>query len=157
MEKRGQMRLSFGILFSIFLIIVFIFFAFKIIVIFLDVGECADTGKFFSEFQSAVDRARLSSSSTQSFKINLDPSIDSICFFDLDSPMIGPNSEPDSWSPGDNFFMQYGSLGCNQLSNYEFNGINVTKIIEDSNPRCFGNGDEVIIKKSVYSRLVDLE
>ena len=135
----------------------FIFFAFKAIGFFLDINQCADTGSFFRDFQSSIDNARASSSTRQAFKINLDSSVEKVCFVDLNASRIGPNEKPDKWSIGDNFFIDYNSGGCKQLSNYKFEGINLTKITEAENPRCFKNGDSIQIKKTVYSGLIELE
>lgn len=52
---RGQLKISFGMLFSIILIIVFIAFAIYAIIFFLDLQKNAKIGKFFDEFQSDVD------------------------------------------------------------------------------------------------------
>ncbi len=154
--KKGQIQLNFGVLFSIFLIIVFVFFAFKVIGFFLDLNQCAETGDFFSDLQSSIDKARISSSTLQEFEIDLGSSVEKICFVDLNSSITGSTSAPDQWSAGDNMFIVYKKEGCKQLSNKQIVGINITKIIESENPKCFDNGDSIQIKKTVYSRLVEL-
>ena len=54
--KRGQMKLSFGMIFSIILIIIFISFAFYAIQKFLSIQNSVQVGKFVNEFQQNVDK-----------------------------------------------------------------------------------------------------
>ena len=156
-EKRGQLRISFGVIFSIFLIVLFLFFAFKIIASFISVDKCAELTTFHISFQKAIDKAQASHSTNQQFKINLDASIDKICFIDLNSSKKGPHQFPDKWNPGDNFFILSRGEGCEQVSNNQFTGLNITKITSSKNPVCFENPGELLIKKTVYSRIVTIE
>lgn len=157
MEKRGQLRISFGIIFSIFLIIVFLFFAFKVISSFMDVNECADIAKFYGDFQKSIDKAKNYQETTQPVKINLGSTVDKICFVDLNANQTGPYQKPDSYDVGDNFFIIYQEEGCEQFSNHIFKNLNVTKITETNNPNCFENGQELTIKKAFSSRIVTIE
>jgi hypothetical protein len=157
MTKKGQIRISFGVIFSIFLIIVFIFFAFKVIDSFVDLNKCTELGSFYDDFQDAIDQARESHSTNQPYDLSLGSTVDKICFVDLNSTGKGDESFPNSYSEGDNFFVLFNDGGCEQLSNFEFNNINITEITKDSNPNCFENENEITIIKSVYSRLVTVE
>ena len=157
MRKRGIMGLSFGIIFSIFLIIIFIFFAFKAITAFTDLNKCVEIGSFYDDFQEAIDNARESQETLQPFNLNLGQTVDKICFVDLNSTQRGSIPLPDSWAAGDNFFIMFHEGGCEQVGNNQFENLNITKITEILNPYCFENGEEIKIKKTIYSRLVTLE
>ncbi len=54
--KKGQIKLSFGMMFSIILIIFFIAFAFFAIQKFLGLGNTISIGKFVEDFQLNVDK-----------------------------------------------------------------------------------------------------
>jgi hypothetical protein len=157
MDKRGQLRISFGIIFSIFLIIIFIFFAFKAISSFMDLNECAEVGRFYTSFQNSVDSARESHATNQPFEIKLDSGIDKICFVDLNSSQRGPIALPDQWSMGDNFFLIFDGDSCGNMGNHQFKNLNITKITEILNPNCFENGQDITIKKVIGPRLVTVE
>ncbi len=54
-EKLGQMKLSFGMIFSIILIIAFLALAIYGIITFLDIQKNAMVGKFYENFQADID------------------------------------------------------------------------------------------------------
>ena len=54
MKKRGQLQISFGMIFSIILIIAFVALAVYVIMIFLDTGKCANTGLFKNDLQQEI-------------------------------------------------------------------------------------------------------
>ena len=56
-RKRGQMKLSFGMIFSIILIIVFISFAFYAIQKILEMQELMKVGKFKDNLEADIDSA----------------------------------------------------------------------------------------------------
>src|SRR3989338_3299780 len=55
MQKRGQLQLSFGMIFSIILIIVTVAVAFYIITRFLDTGECLKIQLFYDDLEKEVE------------------------------------------------------------------------------------------------------
>lgn len=80
-NKRGQMKLSFGMIFSIFLIIVFIAFAFYAIKKFVGLQQDIQIKSFVNDLQNDVDSMWTSvgdSSSEESY--SLPNKIESICF-----------------------------------------------------------------------------
>lgn len=80
MEKRGQMKLSFGMIFSIILIIVFIAFAFYAIQKFLKLKNTMEVGQFVNNLQSDIDKIWRSSQGSQEVKYFLSSKIESVCF-----------------------------------------------------------------------------
>lgn len=80
-RKKAQMKLSFGMIFSIILIIIFIAFAFYAILKFLDIQDSVKIAQFTDDLQSDIDKAwRGSGEYSQQFKYSLPQKIDSICF-----------------------------------------------------------------------------
>ncbi len=59
-NKRGQesIGMSFNMIFSIFIIIVIIAVAAVVLVKFIDTSKCADTGLFYNDLQSEINKAR---------------------------------------------------------------------------------------------------
>ena len=82
MEKKGQMKLSFGMIFSIILIIVFVVFAFYAIKMFLRTQDNVKIGKFFDDFQRDVDSMWSASKGSDRFTYYLPSKIEKVCFLD---------------------------------------------------------------------------
>ena len=82
---KGQqtMGLPFGMIFAIFLIVIFIVVAFVGIKSFLSFGRTSSVGLFYQELQESVDDAWRGQSSSSHFDINLPSKIDKICFANL--------------------------------------------------------------------------
>jgi hypothetical protein len=79
-NKRGQMQMSFGTIFSIILIIAFISFAVYGINKFLDVSKLAQVEKFKSDFQGDIDNMWKSTQGSQALEYNLPNKIKQVCF-----------------------------------------------------------------------------
>lgn len=82
MNNRAQMKLSFGMIFSIILIIIFLAFAFYGIKKFLDMQETIQIEKFAENLQTDVDKIWKSTSSSQEVEYTLPKKIYEICFVD---------------------------------------------------------------------------
>ena len=83
-NKRGQLKLSFGMIFSIILIIFFLVFAFFGIRQFLDVQETINTEQFKNDFQEDVDQMWRSSRGSTEKIYGLPKEITGVCFEDDD-------------------------------------------------------------------------
>ncbi|MBI3622826.1 hypothetical protein HY212_01960 [Candidatus Pacearchaeota archaeon] len=81
-ETRAQMQLSFGMIFSIILIIVFIFFAFYAIRAFLRVNDSAKAGDFVTSFQKDIDSMWKGAQGSQKVTYLLPSKVSEICFED---------------------------------------------------------------------------
>ena len=77
--KRGQLKLSFGMIFSIILIIVFIVFAFYAIKMILNLNKEAGVGKFVTDLQDDVDEKWVNKGS-QGYEYSLSKDIEEVCF-----------------------------------------------------------------------------
>ena len=173
MKKRGRLRLSrnkhaqqtmdipFGLIFSLFLIMVFIVIAFIAIKNFLSVGDCAGVGQFYEKFQDKVDEAWTSQSSEFSFKMDLPSGINTICFIDF-SRQLQDSGGNLSWELGRyseedvNVVLFPVTDACNMESK-KINHINISKITESKNPYCVDISRELKIKKGFYDKQVLIE
>ncbi|MDP2628493.1 MAG: hypothetical protein Q8P15_01190 [Nanoarchaeota archaeon] len=80
MKKRGALNLSFGMIFSIFLIIFFLGFAFYIIPKFLGFQDDAKIGSFVNDFQNDVNKMWKSTKGSQVVEYSLPKKVSEICF-----------------------------------------------------------------------------
>ncbi len=79
-SKRGEMHISFGMLFSIILIIAFIAFAFYAIKTFLGVQGTAQLAKFRENLQEDVDELWRASRGSQKMPYSLPKKVEQVCF-----------------------------------------------------------------------------
>lgn len=112
------MKLSFGMIFSIILIVIFIAFAFYAIQKFLGIQNTVKVGQFVDNLQSDVDKAWRSSQYSQKVEYFLPTKVEEICFTD--------NSEL--------FFKPLGSGGI--FDYREIEHLDIEKITENENPFC---------------------
>lgn len=78
--KKAQLNLSFGMIFSIFLIVVFIAAAIYAIVKFLDLQSTIQISKFSQDLQEDINRAWRGDSGNQSVEYSLPEKIERVCF-----------------------------------------------------------------------------
>ncbi len=79
-SRSGQMQLSFGMIFSIILIIVFLAFGFYAIMKFLDLQKSIQIESFLRDFQNDVDKMWKSPQGSQNLIYSLPANINSVCF-----------------------------------------------------------------------------
>lgn len=160
-QMRGQINLSFGMLFSIILIIVFIVFAFYAIGKFLDIQKSVKVGQFSESLKADVDRMWKSSSGSQAVEYSLPSSVESVCFTDFgESASSGKEKTYDSlrmvhFNEENTFFYPVGSAGG--VDSVKINNIDLTEITKKENPYCIESVNEKIkltIKKDIGSALV---
>ncbi len=80
--KKGELNLSFGMIFSIILIIAFLIFAFYAIRTFLGVQNIAKVADFRENLQSDIDVLWRSSQGTQNVSYSLPGDVEKVCFKD---------------------------------------------------------------------------
>lgn len=81
-QSRGQIKLSFGMIFSIILIVIFIAFAFYAIKIFLGLQGSAEIKKFVNDLQLDIDRVWKSDGASQEREYILPSKVEYVCFVD---------------------------------------------------------------------------
>jgi hypothetical protein len=95
MKKRGQMKISFGMIFSIILIIAFIAFAIYAIIIFLDIKDTIDVSTFVNDLQNDVNTLWQSSEASRHMTYYLPEEIEKVCFYDGEGENLAFISEED--------------------------------------------------------------
>ncbi len=138
--KRGQMKLSFGMIFSIILIVIFIAFAFYAIKTFLGIQDEMKIGQFVNGLQSDVDKMWKGSQGSQEVEYLLPSKIESVCFKDDEYENL--------------IFRSDDFIGGKEIKH-----INITKITEAENPFCIENVKgkvKMIIKKDYGEALVEI-
>ncbi len=158
-NKKAQqtMGMPFGMIFAIFLIVVFIVFAFMVAKSFLNFGESASVGSFYNDLQKAVNVAIQSQESNSNFVIDLPSGIKKVCFANLSARItnkgIDYNSIKDYEVYDANTFL-IPPEKAQGMQWKKINRINITKITEEKNPYCVNVSSKLKIKKGFYDRLV---
>lgn len=140
--KRAQMQLSFGMIFSIILIIVFVAFAVYAIIKFLDLQEGVQVGQFLNDLQNDVDKMWKSSQGSVEKDYRIPSGIDYVCLVDFNSPKRGDNLiYYDDLKMGfyefeNLIFYPVGSAG---VDSYNLRHINLSSITGIENPLCIPN------------------
>lgn len=162
-QRKGQMNLSFGMIFSIILIVVFIVFAFYAIGKFLDIQKTAKTGQFVENLEADVDKMWKSSQGSQETEYSLSSSIDYVCFADFESSKTGlkQNFYDDlrmvHFNNENLFFYPVGSAGG--IDSTKIDNIDLTEITKKENPYCIPNTAgkiKLTIKKDIDDALVTI-
>lgn len=80
-NKRGEiLGMSFGMIFSIILIIAFVATAFYVIKYFINTSNCAQVGSFYTELQQEIDAMWNSEGGSKTFSAALPAGIKYVCF-----------------------------------------------------------------------------
>lgn len=141
--KRGQLKISFGMIVSVILIAVFIAVAFYAISKFLGWQRVIQIGQFTDELQYDIDKIWKGSQGSQTVSYSLPGKIEKICLTDFDSPPRGIDG--DKYSE-----LQRGFYGSENLVFYptssgegmtipKINHIDLEKITGKNNPFCIDN------------------
>jgi len=141
-SKRSQMQLSFGMIFSIILIVIFLAFAFYAIMKFLEMQKTVQIGQFIDDIQNDVNGIRQGLQGSVEKTYSLPSNIDYVCFADFLSPETGENKElyyelQRGFTTGENLFFYPFSSGRGMETKIE--KIDLFKTTEKDNPLCFEN------------------
>jgi len=166
-NKKAQVfGMPFSVIFSIFLIAIFLVVAIYAIIYFLDIKKCSEIGLFLDDFQSEIDRAWNSQSSELTFTKSLPSKIQNVCFADLNEEAVGASTEKEIYTELKKnavyennlfFYPQRATSGC--LASTKINHINMTEMIEQKNPYCIAteNGKiNIKIEKGFFDALVKI-
>lgn len=166
MNNLGQetLGISFGVIFSIILIVFFIIVAGIVIKSFLDTKKCAELGIFIDRFDDDVKKTWNSQSFSGEFKGNLPVSISYVCFANLSNSIKGKfeNQGYDiSLYEGRivNTFFYPINKACEMPFN-QINHLDIERITKINNPNCIAvdNGKiKMNIEKDLSDRLVDIK
>lgn len=155
--KRGQLQISFGMIFSIIIIIATVAVAIYFISQFLDTSRCTQVNIFRSDFQDAVDEVWKSAKAQKSFEISLPSKIEEVCFGNLSNR---GSSYPKEYSDlrryqsfDSNLFLLPSEKACGGNSANAY-----LKHVQDSQFRCVnlknGKASAIISKESTSQILV---
>lgn len=157
------MKLSFGMIFSIILIIVFLAFAFYVIKLLIESQSKSEVLIFKEDLQNDIDRIwRGSGSLTQEY--NLPKKIEMACFVDFSVSSKGKNQDlyrnlKKVYNEFENLiFYPIGS--AQGLNAAEIKHINLEEITKTENPYCIDNLDgevKLIIKRDYGEEGVFIE
>ncbi len=120
MKKSGQLHLSFGMIFSVILIIVFLSFGFYAITKFIDFQRTIQIEKFLSDFQNDVNKMWKGVQGSQEVTYSLPTKITSVCFEDDD-------------------FQNLAFTSKEIIKGDKIENIYIEKITENENPYCIQN------------------
>ena len=158
------MKLSFGMIFSIILIIVFIAFTFYVIKILLENQDSHLVLLFVNGLKDDVDDAWKSPQSSQEIEYRLPKKIDYACFVDYSSKAKGAHQE--FYDKLKKLYYEYENLifypvdFSQTLGAVEIKHLDIEKITENQNPFCIENINgkvKMIIKKDYAEELVWIE
>ena len=162
--KRGQLKLSFGMIFSIILIVIFIGTAFFAINKFLDLQETVQVGKFATDFQADIKKIWDGSQGSEQREYTLPKKVQKVCLIDYPSEAKGKDSnlykefEQVFFETENMFFYPIGSAQGLDSRNMKY--VDLEKITETNNPFCIENINgkvKPIIKKNFGEALVTIE
>ena len=164
-KSRGQMQISFGMIFSIILVIVFLGFAFYAIKTFLSFKDQATGGKLIEDLQNDVNNIYENSVKASQPKEYAVPSGTSyVCFIDFSSDSSGPNAG--LYSPiksgvdyiNSNF--AFYPIDHSGTGSAEIDHLDIEATTAEENPLCFGvnNGKvNLVLKKDFGEALVTIQ
>jgi hypothetical protein len=162
-RKSAQLKLSFGMIFSIFLIIIFLAFAFYAIKFLLNMQKSIKIGEFIKNLQEDIDKMQKGSSGSQKNEYVLNKKVDYICFIDYDSPKRGINRNlydelQQLFFKDENLF--FYPIGSGEgIDKVKIKNIDLIKITKNENPfciNCFEGKVDLIIKKEYGDRFVEI-
>jgi hypothetical protein len=161
--NKGQMQLSFGMIFSIILIIIFVSFAFYAILKLLEFQRSAQIANFINNFESDINSMWSGGGGSQERSYTLPSRIKKICFIDKQGSGLGIDSEifqeVSFCADGNNnlCFYPYGSSP--EIFSRNIKNIDIEKITLNRNPFCIENNGKVsmTIKMGIGESLVVIE
>jgi hypothetical protein len=141
-NKRGQMKISFGMIVSIILIVIFISFAFYATQKFLGISKSVQIGKFTEDLQTDIDKIWKSSQGSDENQYSLPSKIELVCFIDYGSYARGNQNihdelENEYYGTKNLFF--YPSEASEGMGSNTVKNINLEKTTETENPFCIKN------------------
>ena len=142
-NKKAQLKLSFGMIFSIILIIIFIAFSFYAVQKFIDIQKSVQIGKFANDFQNDIDKIWKGSQGLQKKEYFLPKKISFVCLTDYSSNERGLNRNFYDelklvYYENENlFFYPIGS--AEGFDAREMKHLDLIKTTETENPLCVEN------------------
>jgi hypothetical protein len=160
-KAEGAVGMSFGWIFSLILIVFFVFTAIYGIKAFLNMQSCTQVGNFYDSLQKNIDQAYGSSSSDFEMDVNI-PGVNMVCFANLSEEITGPLEAYDELEKYEvynaNTFLLPTQKACD-MPYKTVKHLNITKTTLSKNPLCFdiSEGDKIRIVKGYYDKGVTIK
>jgi len=160
-DKRGQTKLSFGMIVAVILIIVFVSFAFYAISKFLGLQRTVEVSKFADDLQFDIDKLWKSQGS-QEVNYRLPARVEEVCFVDYSIPESGIDIEKYRMLKkafyGDENLIFYPVGSGEGLDSKIIAHIDLDLITETNNPFCLknNNGVKMTISRDFKDSLVTI-
>lgn len=162
-SRSGQFQMSFGVIFSIILIIAFIFVAYIAIRHFLDLKDCTLVANFYDSLQNEVDNVWKSQSADQAFSSALPSGIEYVCFADMTkAERNGPSGVYQALRRNlvvrHNTFFYPSRKSCG-LASKEVLHLDLQNITKNENPYCIESDGKIEfrLEKGFYDALVRIK
>lgn len=140
--RHGQLKISFGMIFSVIMIIIFLTFGFYAIRTFLGIQEKATIGLFIEDFQDDVNNIWQSIEGSQEEEYNLPKKIEYVCLIDGDSPKAGKYTDFFSdlkMALIDENNIAFYPVGSSGIESSEIKNLDIGEITQNENPFCIEN------------------
>jgi len=164
-RKKAQMEMSFGMIFTIILIVAFLGFTFFAITKFLNYRDKLQIAQFGTGLQDNVNTLWRSSEGSQNYEYNLPGKVQAICIWNYHAqPSAGMTEvkndiERDYTGEENTFFYPHESSG--NLEALTIKNLDVEKTTKTENPYCLKNKNGkvslVIIKESISDTKVKIQ
>jgi hypothetical protein len=164
-RSQGIFGMSFGMIFSIILIVFFVAVAFIAIKSFLSTQRCAQIGIFKDNFQTEITKTWNSQKSEFEFKSRLPAQIKYVCFADIDKGITATGTAGNIGRELGvykgyiaNMFLYPTEPACGMVY-HEIEHLDIDKIISSKNPYCIAVDDgniNIQIKKDFGDKLVSV-
>jgi uncharacterized membrane protein required for colicin V production len=141
-NNRGQLDLSFGLIFSVILIIAFLGFAIYALVSFLGMKEDLKTSVFLEDLQTDVDKFWKSDGSSDEISYSLPTKVKKVCF--INSTYPGRGSDKNIYEELKSYLKQDANLifypiRSASVTSIKINHLDILNITKTNNPACFDN------------------
>lgn len=164
-KSQSVFGMSFGMIFSIILIVFFIAVAFIAIKSFLETQRCAQIGIFKDNFQTEITKTWNSQKAEFEIKARLPIQIKYVCFADLSKPVTATGSAGNIGRELGiyqgyiaNMFLYPVEPAC-EMVYHEIDHLDIDKIISVKNPYCIAVDDgniNIKVQKDFDDKLVSL-
>jgi hypothetical protein len=155
--KRGAISISFGLIFSLIIIIAILGVAAYVITYFLGLQKCTEISLFYQNLQDEVNAAWNSEITRDEFVGKLSGGIEAVCF--RDGGYIGGDEQygelVDYGRSGQNMFLYPPEKTCNQVA-WKIEHVDLSEL----GWHCYENGDRGIrigLEKGSFDNLVKLK
>ncbi len=161
--RKGQLEISFGMIFSVLLVVIFIVVAFYVIRHFLELKDCTLVSQFYDDLQDNLDKVWKSQESNEAFSALLPSGITYVCFADMSKPERGGpegvyQALRRNLAARHNVFLYPRRKACD-LSSQEIEHLDLQNITKTENPYCVASDGKVKfrIEKGFYDALVRIK